>query len=172
MHVAITGASGLVGTTLAPLLSRHGHIVSRLVRGPAANGEITWDPEAQTFNAASLDGTDAVVHLAGENIASSRWNAKVKEKIRSSRVHGTRILCEGLARMETRPQVLVCASATGFYGDRGSELLTEESSVGSGFLADVSQEWEAATAVAREAGIRVVNLRFGVILSPKRWCVG
>lgn len=166
MHVAITGSSGLVGSTLAPLLTTGGHTVTRLVRRPANQGEATWDPESE-LDASSLDGIDAVVHLAGENIAASRWSAKTKEKIRVSRSEGTRNLCQGLAEMQTPPKVLVCASAIGFYGDRADETLTEESAAGTGFLPDVAQQWEAATQPARDAGIRVVNLRFGVILSPK-----
>jgi uncharacterized protein (TIGR01777 family) len=126
-----------------------------------------WNPQAERFDASPLDGVDAVVHLAGENIAASRWNARVKQRLRDSRVAATRRLCEGLAEMSSRPKVLVCASAIGFYGDRGDELLDEESRPGSGFLADLAQDWECATAPAAEAGIRVVNLRFGVILSPK-----
>ena len=166
MHIAVSGASGLVGATLVPLLTTGGHEVTRIVRSEATAGEITWDPQSD-FDASPLEGIDAVVHLAGENIAASRWSEKVKERIRSSRVRGTRSLCEGLAKMQTPPRVLVCASAVGFYGDRCDEVLDEESAKGSGFLADVVQQWEAATQPAREAGIRVVNLRFGVILSPK-----
>jgi hypothetical protein len=166
MHVAITGSSGLVGSTLAPLLTTGGHAVTKLVRRKASEGEVTWDPASQ-IDASSLDGIDAVVHLAGENIAASRWTAKTKEKIRTSRAEGTRMLCEGLAKMRTPPKVLVCASAIGFYGDRRDEKLNEESAAGTGFLSDVVQQWEAATQPARDAGIRVVNLRFGVILSPK-----
>lgn len=166
MHVAVTGASGLVGSTLVPLLTTGGHTVTKLVRREAAEGEASWDPHS-TFDASSLDGIDAVVHLAGENIAASRWSPKVKERIRSSRVEGTRNLCESLAKMKSPPKALICASAIGFYGDRCDEELTEESTAGTGFLAEVAAEWEAATKPARDAGIRVVNLRFGVILSPQ-----
>lgn len=167
MHIAITGSSGLVGSTVVPLLTTGGHSVTRLVRRDAGEGEVKWNPQAETFDASPLDGVDAVVHLAGENIAASRWNDRVKQRMRDSRVVATRRLCEGLAKMSSRPKVLVCASAIGFYGDRGEELLNEESQPGSSFLADLVQEWEAATKPASDAGIRVVNLRFGVILSPK-----
>jgi uncharacterized protein (TIGR01777 family) len=113
-----------------------------------------------------MEGVDAVVHLAGENIAARRWTAAHKAEIRRSRAEGTRILCESLAGLSRPPRVLVSASAVGFYGDRGSELLTESSPRGAGFLADVAEDWEAATAIAERAGVRVVHLRFGVILSP------
>ncbi|MCB9925691.1 MAG: TIGR01777 family protein [Planctomycetaceae bacterium] len=167
MHVAVTGASGLVGSTLCPLLTTGGHSVTRLVRRNAREGDVTWDPQADSFDASPLEGVDAVVHLAGENIGKSRWNAKLKQRMRDSRVHATRVLCEGFAKMPTRPKVLVCASAIGFYGDRGDEMLSEESMPGTGYLAELVKDWEAATTPAAEAGIRVVNLRFGVILSPK-----
>jgi uncharacterized protein (TIGR01777 family) len=167
MHIAITGSTGLVGSTLVPLLTTGGHSVTRLVRREAKAGEVTWNPKADTFDASPLDGIDAIVHLAGENIAASRWNARVKQRLRDSRVAATRVLCEGLARMATPPKVLVCASAIGYYGDRGDEELDEDSKPGSSFLADLVRDWEAATKPAAEAGIRVVNLRFGVILSPQ-----
>lgn len=167
MNVAVTGSSGLVGSTLVPLLTTGGHRVIKLVRNNAGESDIDWDPQSDSFVGSALEGIDAVVHLAGENIAAARWSEKTKEKIRSSRVHGTSVLCEGLAKMQTPPKVVVCASAIGFYGDRADDVMTEESAAGSGFLAEVAQEWEGATAPAREAGIRVVNLRFGVILSPQ-----
>jgi uncharacterized protein (TIGR01777 family) len=167
MHVAITGSHGLVGSHLLPLLTTGGHRVTRLVRGTPGEREVQWDPQSGTFDARALAGVDGVAHLAGENIAGARWNAKVKQRIRESRVHGTRVLCEGLARMLPPPKVLVCASAVGYYGDRGEEVLTENSPRGAGFLADVVEDWEAACQPARDAGMRVVNMRFAMILSPK-----
>lgn len=172
LSIAITGASGLVGTATAAFLSTGGHQVTKLVRAgsksrSAEDGIPTADWNSET-GAIELPGgavPQAVVHLAGENIAGSRWSAKVKERIKSSRVGPTRQLCERLARQAVRPQVLVCASAIGFYGDRGDERLTEESSAGEGFLVDVCREWERATQPAVDAGIRVVNLRFGMIVT-------
>jgi uncharacterized protein (TIGR01777 family) len=166
MQVAVTGASGLVGSTIVPLLTTAGHGVTPLVRRQAEPGEVTWDPLAASFDALPLEGIDAVVHLAGENIAG-RWTDAMKKKIRDSRVKGTRVLCAGLAKMNNPPKTLVCASAIGYYGQRGDELLDENSPPGKGFLPEVCVEWEAACQAARDAGIRVVNLRFGVILSPR-----
>jgi uncharacterized protein (TIGR01777 family) len=143
--------------------------VTRLVRSqprPSA-AEIQWDPEKGVHDLSGLEGVDAVVHLAGENIASGRWTAERKARIRDSRVNGTRALCEALVRLSRPPKVLVSASATGYYGNRGTELLTEESPAGQGFLAEVCQAWEEATAPAVQAGIRVVPLRIGLVLSPR-----
>jgi uncharacterized protein len=167
MHVAVTGSRGLVGSALVPFLTTGGHRVTRLVRrAPVGPDEVGWDPSRGMADLSRLDGMDAVVHLAGENIAAGRWTPARKAEIRQSRVEGTRCLCKALARLTHPPKVFVSASAVGFYGDRGAETLTEESARGTGFLADVCREWEAATALASEAGIRVVNLRFGMILSP------
>lgn len=166
MRIAITGSTGLVGSALVPFLTTGGHQVQRIVRGKPSDGECQWDPNAGTIDAASLEGVDAVVHLAGENIAGGRWTAARKQRIRDSRVLGTRLLAETLARLRQPPRVLVSASAIGFYGDRGDEQLDESSAAGSGFLVEVAQQWEQATQPAADAGIRVVNARFGVILSP------
>jgi uncharacterized protein len=142
--------------------------VRRLVRsGGSSEGSVAWDPDAGTIDAAGLDGVDAVVHLAGEGIASGRWTDERKRRIRESRVKGTRLVAETLAAMPRKPRVLVCASAVGFYGARGDEGLDESSAPGTGFLSDVCREWEAAADPARAAGIRVAHLRFGVVLSPK-----
>ena len=134
---------------------------------PRGRRRCRWDPAKGEVDAAGLEGLDAVVHLAGENIASGRWNAVRKAAIRDSRVNGTRLLCDALAGLARPPKTLVCASAIGYYGDRGEELLTEESSPGTGFLPEVCREWEAASEPAARKGIRVVTLRIGVVLSPK-----
>lgn len=166
-RIAVTGAGGLVGSALAASLEGAGHQVIRMVRRKAVPGgtEIEWDPAAGRIDAEALSGLDALVHLAGENIAAGRWNAVRKERIRSSRVRGTRLIAETLAGLDRPPRVLLNASAIGFYGDRGDEWLDEDASPGSGFLADTCVEWERATAPAADAGVRVVRLRIGVVLS-------
>lgn len=166
MRVAITGANGLVGSELAAFLGTGGHEVAGIVRRPG-RADIGWDPAAGRIDAAALEGVDAVVHLAGENIAGGRWSDESRRRILESRTKGTALLCESLARLSRPPRVLVSASAIGFYGDRGDEVLDETSAPGDGFLADVCRQWEAATAPARDAGIRVVNLRIGVVLTPR-----
>ena len=167
MRVAITGSTGLVGSEVVSVLSAAGHEVVRLVRRAPAPGEkaVRWNPAQAEVDAAGLEGFDAVIHLAGENVGSGRWTAARKTAIRDSRVNGTRLLCDALAGLARPPKTLVCASAIGYYGDRGEELLTEESSHGTGFLAEVSREWEAASGSAARKGIRVVILRIGVVLS-------
>jgi uncharacterized protein (TIGR01777 family) len=169
MRVAITGSTGLVGFEVATVLSAEGHEVVRLVRRVPNPGEtaVRWDPAKGEVDAAGLEGLDAVVHLAGENVGSGRWTAARKAAIRDSRVNGTRFLCDTLARLSRPPKTLVCASAVGYYGDRGEETLTEDSSGGSGFLPEVCREWEEASAAADRKGIRVVRLRIGVVLSGK-----
>jgi uncharacterized protein (TIGR01777 family) len=167
LRIAISGASGLVGSALASLLNSEGHEIVALVRrkpDPSA-GQVYWNPEIGVVDRDGLEGLDAVVHLAGENIASRRWSAKRKAKLRDSRVVGTTLLTEALATLARPPGVLVSASAIGFYGDRGEETLDEHSAAGTGFLADLAQEWEAAAVAAERAGIRVVKLRVGVVLS-------
>jgi len=169
MRVAITGSTGLVGSEVVSVLSAAGHEVVRLVRRAPAPGEkavLRWDPVKREVDAAGLEDLDAVVHLAGENIASGRWNAARKAAIRDSRVNGTRLLCEALAGLARPPKTLVCASAIGYYGDGGEDALTEESPAAAGFLPEVCREWEAASGPAARKGIRVVVLRIGVVLSP------
>ena len=167
LEVAISGASGLLGQSLAPFLTTGGHRVRRLVResGSVGTGKVRWDPARGELDLAALEGVDAVVHLAGAPISEGRWNPARKRLILESRQGPTRVLCEGLARLATRPRVLVSASAVGYYGDGGEATLDEESRSGTDFLAGVCREWEDATAPAREAGIRVVNLRIGVVLT-------
>lgn len=169
MTVAISGSTGLVGSQLAAMLGLLGHTVRPIVRSATDNqNEIAaWsgDDEGEKFS-----DVDVVVHLAGKSIADSRWTDSVKQEIRDSRVIKTRQLCERLAKLDRKPKTLVCASATGIYGDRGDENLTESSAIGDDFLADVASEWEQACQPARDAGIRVVHTRFGIILSPKGGC--
>lgn len=165
MNIAVTGATGLVGRSVMPLLSTAGHQVTALKRSDQATGAgAYWNPQARISDPSWLAGCDAVVHLAGENIAG-RWTVSKKARIRDSRVRGTRMLCESIAKLPSPPKALICASAIGFYGDRGEEELTEQSSGGTGFLADVCRDWEDAVAPARDAGVRVVHLRYGVVLS-------
>jgi uncharacterized protein (TIGR01777 family) len=168
MRVLISGSSGLVGSALIPSLVQGGHTVVRLARsGTGGTDRILWNPAAKEIAPASIKGFDAVVHLAGENIAGARWTEERKRKIRDSRTPPTRLLSGALARLEQPPRVLICASAIGYYGNRGSEILNEQSKAGTGFLAEVCREWEDATSPAVEKGIRVVHLRIGLVLSPK-----
>jgi uncharacterized protein (TIGR01777 family) len=182
MNVLVIGASGLVGSALVPFLTDEGHEVSQMGRslqtsgtgsatGPEAPGNVIpqrhfqWNPRAGSLDPQALEGVQAVVHLAGANVGS-RWTVQHKARIRDSRVVGTRLLCEKLAALPQPPETLVCASAIGYYGDRGAEELTEDSSAGRGILPDVCREWEDATAPAAARGIRVVHLRFGIVLTP------
>jgi hypothetical protein len=165
MKTLVTGSTGLVGRSLCAHLRQRGDEVLRLVRrAPAAEDEVQWDPTEGTCDAAAFD-VDAIVHLAGEGIASRRWSKGQMLKIRESRVAGTRLISEGAVRITRRPQVLVSASAVGFYGDRGDEVLNEDSERGAGFLADVCDDWELATDQAVRAGLRVVNPRIGMVLA-------
>jgi uncharacterized protein len=169
--VLITGSSGAVGKAILWSLQHGGYAVTRLVRhSPAGPSEIRWDP-MQPIDPAVLSGFDAVIHLAGESIMG-RWNQAKKAAIRNSRVVGTRHLAEALARAPQKPRVLVSASAVGYYGDRRNEILGEEAAPGRGFLAEVCQQWEAAAAPAAAAGIRVVHLRVGMVLSPSGGALG
>jgi uncharacterized protein len=161
MKIAITGPTGLVGSALVPFLQKAGHEVFPLRR------PTHWNPTTGVVDINSIYGVDAVVHLAGENIAAGRWTASKKARIRDSRVKGTRLISESLADLERPPAVLVSMSAVGYYGDRGAEVLREDSPPGSGFLAEVCREWEAATDAATRKGIRVVHARTGVVFSRK-----
>lgn len=166
MKILVSGSHGLVGRALGKSLIDDGHEVVRLVRRDRTFGalEIEWHPNQERVDAQQLEGFDAVVHLAGESIASGRWTDEKKRAIRDSRVKGTKLLSETLARLSQPPSVFVCASAIGYYGNRGDEVLTETSRPGDDFLASVCVEWEAATRPAAEKGIRTVNARFGIIL--------
>lgn len=168
MTIVVSGSRGLIGSALARVLAGEGHIVVRLVRsgGAVPGASARWDPQTGAVDPGGLEGCDAVVHLAGESIAGGAWTAERKRKIRDSRVEGTRLLCETLLRLHNPPAALLCASAVGYYGDRGEEVLREESPPGTGFLAQVCREWEEAAELAARGGIRVVRLRFGMVLSP------
>ncbi|HEV8699673.1 MAG TPA: TIGR01777 family oxidoreductase [Candidatus Polarisedimenticolia bacterium] len=169
MRILVSGSSGLVGSALVPSLGTGGHQVVRLVRTRPAAGAaaILWDPARGALDAADLEGMDAVVHLAGEGLVPGRWNAARKARIRDSRVGGTRLLADTIARLSNPPRVFICASAVGYYGDRGDEVLREDSPPGRDFLAEVCRAWEEATEPAARKGVRVVQHRFGVILSPR-----
>ncbi len=172
MNVLVSGATGLIGSALIPELENGRHRVLRLTRSQSApDGVIHWDPDTGNIDG-SLEEVDAVVHLAGESIAEGRWTPEKKKRILDSRIKGTYLLAETLAGLATPPKVMVCASAVGYYGDRGNELLTEESAPGSDFLADVCKAWESAADPARQTGIRVVHTRLGIVLSPKGGALG
>jgi hypothetical protein len=164
MRILLTGSSGLIGQALLSFLAADGHTVVRLTRSPATGRHILWNPDAGTIDPEDLEDFDAAVHLAGETIVG-RWTAEKKARILDSRVKGTRLLSESLGHLRKRPTVLVSASAIGYYGDRGDEVLDEKSSPGSLFLSEVATAWEAATEPAARNGIRVVNLRVGFVLS-------
>ena len=166
MRFLISGSSGLVGRALIPFLQSQGHEVIRLVRyKPQAADEVFWDPAGGLLDLAPVKIIDAVIHLAGEPVAGGRWTASRREAIRASRVLGTRMLVGAVDRLRHRPFVFITASATGFYGDSGEQLRSEDDQRGSGFLAEVCEAWEREAAVARGFGIRVVKLRTGVVLT-------
>jgi uncharacterized protein len=166
VRVLVSGASGLMGRVLVPRLRERGHEVRRMVRRDAGPEDVRWDPGTGDLDGEAAAACDAVVHLAGDSIAEGRWTEAKKARIRDTRVGPTRRLAETLSRLR-RPPVLVSASAIGFYGDRGEEMLTEDDGGGVGFLPDVCREWEAATGPAQDAGARVVRLRFGVVLAKE-----
>jgi uncharacterized protein len=173
MKVIVTGSTGLVGSALVRSLLADGDGVTRLVRGGAqtfsapGTKAVRWEPESGEVDANELEAHDAAVHLAGESIADGRWTDEKKRRIVESRVKGTRLIAETLAGLNEKPKVLVSASAIGFYGNRGDEVLREESASGEDFLSEVCREWEKATLAASQAGIRVVHVRIGVVLSAK-----
>ncbi|HEY7016556.1 MAG TPA: TIGR01777 family oxidoreductase [Streptosporangiaceae bacterium] len=174
MRVAVTGSSGLIGTALAEALGQDGHEVIPLVRRPPGPGEIRWDPQAADGGLApgALDGVDAVVHLSGAPIAGGRWTAARKQKLRSSRVQSTQALVTAIAAAKNPPQVLLSGSAVGWYGDTGDRAVDETAPAGTGFLASLVRDWESAARPARDAGVRVVNLRSGVVLSRRGGMLG
>jgi uncharacterized protein (TIGR01777 family) len=169
-RILVTGASGLIGTALREAAAAHGSEITALVRNSRSTprGAIFWNPEKldYTIHPVQLEGFDAAIHLSGANV-SRRWTRRYRQQIVESRVRSTQAISELLAEVRQRPRVLVCASAVGIYGDRGDEVLTESSGPGSGFLAETCIAWEAATAQAREAGIRVVPVRLGVVITPE-----
>lgn len=165
MDIAITGSTGLIGEALRTSLVADGHRVVRVVRrSPTGADQIGWDPDADRLDPADLAGLDAVVHLAGEGIAEKRWTDAQKARIETSRTRGTDLLARRLTEASDGPRVLISGSAIGYYGDRGDEVLTEDSGPGTGFLAGVCQKWEAAADPARRAGIRVAHIRTGIVL--------
>jgi uncharacterized protein (TIGR01777 family) len=167
MKVLVSGSHGLIGSALVAALARAGHEVVRLVRGQEGPGEASWDLAAGRIDRAPLEGLGAAVHLAGAPLGERRWTEEQKARLQDSRVDGTRLLAETLARLEPVPAVLISGSAVGYYGDRGDQVLDEESPEGSGFLAGLCAAWEGATLAAEEAGIRVVHLRSGIVQSRR-----
>ncbi|MGH9690879.1 MAG: TIGR01777 family oxidoreductase [Candidatus Acidiferrales bacterium] len=167
MKIAISGASGLIGTALTTVFGAENHTVAHLVRPGRrlSAGDIRWDPASSYADVDALEGTDAVVHLSGASVAGGRWTPARKQLLRSSRIDTTRLLVDSLARLKRKPSVFVSASATGYYGNRGDEILSEQSEPGTGFLAELARDWESEAARAAACGIRTVILRFGVILS-------
>jgi uncharacterized protein (TIGR01777 family) len=173
MKVAITGSSGLIGSALVRVLRANGHEVRRLVRhDPQAADESQWDPDHHQIDDDVLDEIEAVIHLAGVGVADKRWSESHKRAVLASRVDGTTTIAEAVARNSDHVKVLLSASAVGWYGERGNELLDEADSAGTGFLSDVVERWEASTAAAADAGVRVVTLRSGVVLSAEGGALG
>jgi len=172
MNVLVTGSHGLIGSSLTPYLTALGHKVRRLLRSSADSSadskpdDIVWD-QRRLLTPEELAGIDAIIHLAGENIASGRWDENKKKAIRDSRLTSTKLLCESICRLDNPPQVMLCASAIGYYGDGGTKELEETALAGNSFLSQLCQDWEKTTATVQEHKVRVVNLRIGVVLSPK-----
>jgi uncharacterized protein (TIGR01777 family) len=173
VKIAVTGASGLIGSSLVPHLRRQGHqVVSLVRRAPRSPSEVRWDPASGDVDLDRLAGTDGVVHLAGANVGQRRFTEAYKQQVLSSRVDGTRTIARAVARLDPRPQVLVSASGIGWYGDRGEELLDERSARGSSFMSDVTAAWEGAADPARDAGVRVAHARTGLVLSRRGGAYG
>ncbi len=169
LKILVTGSSGLIGSALCAFLSTGGHTVIRMVRSRGQTGPdaFFWNPAAGEIDSSGLEGLDAVIHLAGESVAGLRWTGSKMERIRSSRIGSTRLLSETFSVLDRPPRSFICASATGYYGDRGGELLNESSTAGSGFFPELCREWEQAAQKTADNGIRVLNARFGMVLSPR-----
>ena len=165
MRILMSGGSGLIGSALTKRLSSDGHTVVRLVRRPAKDGELTWDPAAGTLDPTAFDDCDAVINLSGANIGDKRWSDDYKAKLLSSRLLATELLATTMADLDRKPSVFISGSAVGWYGDRGDERLDELSAPGDGFLSDLAQQWEGATFAAEKESIRTVHLRTGIVLS-------
>ena len=167
MKIVVSGASGLIGTQLVAKLSTSGHEVVRLVRRSPKAGEIQWNPKSGTLDASALEGVDAVIHLSGAGIGDKRWSDGYRKEILDSRTDTTALLAKTIASLSRKPSVFLSGSAIGIYGARNDEQLTEVSTHGTGFLAEVCEQWEAAAKPAVDAGVRTVYLRTGIVLSPK-----
>lgn len=165
MNILLTGSTGLIGTALSVNLKSQGHTVYPLYRNTTAEKHF-WNPDKGQIHLDEETKIDAVIHLAGENIADSRWNQKKKARILNSRAHGTRLLAETISQLKDKPEVLISGSAIGYYGDTGNDIVDEDSPRGEGFLSDIATQWEAATQVAEDAGIRTIHIRTGIVLSP------
>lgn len=166
MNILLTGSSGLIGSALSEYLVAEGHTIYPLHRNPSKEQKHYWFPEEDRIHLDAEIKLDAVIHLAGENIADSRWSQKKKDRILNSRVHGTRLLTEAITELKHKPELLISGSAIGFYGDTGDNIVDENSSRGSGFLSDIATQWESATQAAEDAGIRTIHIRTGIVLSP------
>jgi len=166
MNILLTGSTGLVGNALTDRLCSKGHHIYPLHRNPSSEKTHYWFPEENRIHLDDEIKLDAVIHLAGENIADSRWTQKKKDRILNSRVHGTRLLAEAISALKHRPELLISGSAIGYYGDTGDNIVDENSARGEGFLSDVAAQWETATQAAEDAGMRTIHLRTGIVLSP------
>ena len=167
MNILLTGSTGLIGTALTRHLQTLGHTIYPLYRNPSTEKSHYWNPDKDQIHLDDEIKLDAVIHLAGENIADSRWSQKKKDSILNSRVHGTRLLAETISQLEHRPELLISGSAIGFYGDTGDNIVDEDSPRGTGFLSDIATQWEDATQAAEDAGIRTIHIRTGIVLSPE-----
>jgi uncharacterized protein (TIGR01777 family) len=172
MKILISGASGLVGSALVSQLKSEHRILSLVRNEPRNENEVQWNPEKEIKEIEKLEGVETVIHLAGENVGDGRWTEEKKRRIRDSRVIGTKVLCDGLLKLTQPPKTFICASAIGYYGNRGDEILTEESKSGEDFLGKTCVEWEEASNVLKEKNIRVVHARFGIILSKNGGALG